>query len=59
MGIFEVHNITSITMANHVKALMYSFGLFDKVNAYVKDKRSKLNTLIFTLTSVITCFLFN
>jgi hypothetical protein len=59
MGIFEVHNITSTTMANQVKALIYSSSLFDKVSAYVKDKRLKLNTLILTLTSVITCFFFN
>jgi hypothetical protein len=37
-----------------VKVLLDSFGLLDKVIAYVKDKGSNLNTLISTLTSVVT-----
>jgi len=42
-------------MANHVKSLLDSFGLLDKVIAYVKDERSNLNTLIFALTSIFSC----
>ncbi len=52
IGIFEVHNTTSATMANQVKLLLDSFGLFDKVIAYIKDEGSNLNTLTFTLTSI-------
>jgi len=37
IGIFEVHNITSASVANQVKGLLDSFGLLDKVFAYVKD----------------------
>ncbi len=36
MGIFEIHNIASVAMANQVK-LLNSFSLLDKVIAYVKD----------------------
>jgi hypothetical protein len=54
MGIFEVHNIASVAMANQVKLLLYSFSLLDKVIAYVKDERSNLSTLINALTSVIS-----
>jgi len=56
MGIFEVHNIASVAMANQVKLLLYSFSLLDKVIAYVKDERSNLNTLTFALTFLISCF---
>jgi hypothetical protein len=54
--VFEVHNTTSVAMANHVKSLLDSFGLLDKVIEYVKDERSNLNTLIFALTSIVSCF---
>jgi len=30
MGIFEVQNTTRVAMANYVKVLLDSFGLFDK-----------------------------
>jgi len=33
-----------------------SFGLLDKVIEYVKDERSNLNTLIFALTFIVSCF---
>jgi len=38
MWIFEMHNIASASMANQVKVLLDSFGLLDKVVAYVKSK---------------------
>jgi hypothetical protein len=47
IGIFEIHNSASATMANRVKSLLDSFGLLDKIIAYVKDERSNLNTLTF------------
>jgi hypothetical protein len=40
-------------MANQVKVLLNSFGLFDKVITYVKDEGSKLNTLTNALTNVV------
>jgi hypothetical protein len=54
--IFEVHNIVGVVMANHVKSLLDSFGLLDKVIAYVKDEGSNLNILTFALTSIVSCF---
>ncbi len=56
IGIFEIHNITSATMANQVKGLLDFFGLLDKVFAYIKDKRSNLSILNFALTSMVSCF---
>jgi hypothetical protein len=53
---FEVHNTTSVPMANYVNFLLDSFGLLDKIIAYVKDEGSNLNTLIFALTSIVSCF---
>jgi hypothetical protein len=42
-------------MANQIKVLLDSFGLLDKVIAYVKDEGSNLSTLTSALTSVVTC----
>jgi hypothetical protein len=57
MGIFEVHNATSVAMANQVKVLPDSFDLLDKVIAYVKDKRSKFKFLDFNVDKC--CYLFS
>ncbi len=43
--IFEVHNTVSPTMANQVKFLLDSFGLFDKIIAYIKHEGFNLNIL--------------
>jgi hypothetical protein len=40
MGIFEVHNTVNANMVVHVKVLLNSFGLFNKVIAYVKYEKS-------------------
>jgi hypothetical protein len=58
IGIFEVHYTTGVAMANEVKSLLDSFGLFDKVIAYVKNERSNLNILTFVLTFIVSCFIF-
>jgi len=55
---FEVHNIVGVAMANHVKSLLDSFGLLDKIIAHVKDEKSNLNTLTFALTSIVYCITF-
>jgi hypothetical protein len=52
---FEMQNTTNATMANQVKILLYSFGLFDKVIVYVKYEGSNLNTLINALKSIVLC----
>jgi hypothetical protein len=39
-----MQNTTSETMANHVKIILYTFGLLGKVVAYVKNEDSNLNT---------------
>jgi hypothetical protein len=43
---------------NQVKILLDSFGLFDKVIAYVKDERSNSKTLTFTFIYVVSYFSF-
>jgi hypothetical protein len=43
-------------MVNQVKNLLDSFGLLDKVIAYVKDKGSNLNFLTFALNFVVYCY---
>jgi hypothetical protein len=55
-GIFEDSNIEGATMVNQVKNLLDSFGLLDKVIAYVKDKGSNLNFLTFALNFVVYCY---
>jgi hypothetical protein len=54
IGIFEVHNTISATMADQVKS--NSFSLHDKVITYVKDEGINLNTLTFALYFVVSCF---
>jgi hypothetical protein len=55
IGLFEVHNIAIVAMANQVEELLNTFGILVKVIAYVKDERSNLSTLLNALTSVISC----
>jgi hypothetical protein len=52
---FEVHNIIGVAMTYQVKTLLDSFGLLDKVIAYVKDESSNLNILGFYIFKV-SCF---
>jgi hypothetical protein len=56
IGIFEVHNTTSATMANRENCLLDSFSLLDKVIAYVKVERFNLNILTYVLTSIVYYF---
>lgn len=55
MGI-EMHNIVNVDMTTQIKVLLNSFGLLNKFITYVKDERSNLVTLTFSLTSVISYF---
>jgi hypothetical protein len=55
MGI-EVHNIVNLDMTTQIKVLLNSFGLLNKFITYVKDERSNLVTLTFSLTSAISYF---
>lgn len=54
--VLEVQNMIGATMENLVKILLYSFGLLDKIIAYVKNKGSNLNTLTNVLKYVVFCF---
>jgi len=56
IGILEVNNTISATMANSVKILLDSFGLHNQVIAYVKDKGLNLNTQTSILTYVVFYF---
>jgi hypothetical protein len=38
IGIFEVHDIASVTMGIQIKYLLDALGLLDKVIAYVKNE---------------------
>ncbi len=55
IGIFEVYNTTNVPMVNHVKYLIYLFGLLDKVITHVKYEGSILSTFTCALTFVIFC----
>ncbi len=56
VGVSEVQNIDGVTMANQVNVLLDSFGLLNKVIAYVKDKSSNLDTLTNVLKFMIFYF---
>ncbi len=49
VDICKEQNKISIAMANQVKNLFDSFGLFKKVIVYVKNKWSNLSTLTIAL----------
>jgi hypothetical protein len=59
IGIFKVHDIISVDMGIQVKSLLDTFGLFDKLIAYVKNEIFNLNILIFALIYVVFCFAFS
>ncbi len=55
IGIFEVHETTNATMVVQLRDLFIRYELLDKVIAYVKGKGANLNTIITTLTSIVSC----
>ncbi len=59
IGIFEVHDITSVVMGIQVKSLLDTFGLLDKVIAYVKNEIFNFSILIFAWIYVVFCFAFD
>jgi hypothetical protein len=59
IDIFKVHNIIGASHGNQVKTLLDSFGLLDKVIAYIKDEGFKLSTLTSTLIFVVSCYFSN
>jgi hypothetical protein len=59
IGIFQVHDITSVDMGIQVKSLLDTFGLLDKVIAYAKNEIFNLSILIFALIYVFFCFAFS
>jgi hypothetical protein len=46
VGLFEIQNTSVDNMAEHVKSLLGSFGLLDKLIAYVKDEVNNLASLL-------------
>ncbi len=58
IGIFEMHSITNVTMLNHVKDLLYIFGLLDKVITDIKYEGSILSAFFCALTFVVFCSTF-
>ncbi len=56
IGIFEVHNIASATMANWENYLLDSFSLLNKVIVYIIVEGFNLNILTYVLTSIVYCF---
>ncbi len=57
IDIFKVHNIIGASHGNQVNTLD-SFGLLDKVIAYIKDEGFNLSTLTSTLIFVVSCYFF-
>jgi len=55
VGLFETPNIANVILAKIVKPLLAKFQLTHKIVAYVKDKGSNLNTLVTTLSTIISC----
>jgi hypothetical protein len=55
VGLFETQNISGANIVEQVKSLLGSFGLLDKVIAYVKDEGNNLASFIIALTSIISC----
>lgn len=55
IGLFEAADTTGVTLAESVKGLLKSFGLTNKILAYVKDEGANLNTLVVTLCFVVSC----
>jgi hypothetical protein len=58
IDIFKVHNIIGASHGNQVNTLLDSFGLLDKVIAYIKYEGFNLSTLISTLIFVVFCYFF-
>jgi hypothetical protein len=54
-----VESIIRTTMAKQVKSFLGSFGLINKVIAFVKDKRTNLGTMTTILKNVVLFALLN
>jgi hypothetical protein len=55
MGLFETTNTSGVVMAAHVKELLSSYNLLDKLITYMKDKGDNLSTLTRALSFVVGC----
>jgi len=55
MGLFEIQNTSGVNIVEQMKSLLGSFGLLDKVMAYVKDEGNNLASLIIALTLIASC----
>jgi hypothetical protein len=57
MGLLEVIDTFEVAMATQGKELLSSYNLFNKLMAYVKNKRGNLSTHAKALSYVISCVL--
>jgi hypothetical protein len=53
--LFEANDIIGIRLAKQLKALLEKLGLTSKVLCYVKNERTKLETMTIALKSTISC----
>jgi hypothetical protein len=53
MGLFEATDVSKVAIVTHVKNLLSSYNLLDKLVAYVEDKGGNLSTLARVFTSVV------
>ncbi len=56
IGIFEIHNITRVAMANQVKVFLGLFNLLDKIIACVKDLSIQFMYLLTFVNFLIISF---
>jgi hypothetical protein len=55
VGIFEAPNIANVILVEFVKPLLAKFQLTHKIVTYLKDEGSNLNTLVATLSIIVSC----
>jgi len=53
--IFEVHEISNVTMVIQLRDSLAWYELLDKVIAYFKDEGANFNTFTTTLTNIVSC----
>ncbi len=59
MGLFKVIDTSKVAIGTHVKNLLSSYNLLDKLVAYVEDEGDNLSTVVQVFTSFVnsSCFL--
>jgi hypothetical protein len=54
-SLFEVTDTSRKTLVKNLIELLEKYNLREKIITYVKDERSNLNTMTFTLKTIISC----